>query len=198
MNLSERDKKTLLIGAVAVCLFLLFKFVFFPLSDRMVSRDESIAVKKHLLEKYEKALKNRPKLALKRDKMKAKIEGDEKRFLPGDNPSIASAKLQTILEGITRKGQATLKSVKTIKAERIGDYLRVGVEITFISDLRSLSNLLYELEHHEISLSIVALNVRLQGEKRGKPSLLTRLRVVSGMISAKAYEKKAALKKEVI
>jgi type II secretory pathway component PulM len=165
---------------VVLSIILSIKLLVFPLIERGKLMEESIQAKKGLLKRYQEALRKIPQLELRRSALKEGIESHEGILLVGKTPTLSSAELQSILEKMVKQRGAKIKSVKTLKAEDLGDYTKIWVEITFTSDVRSLLNFLYDVENYKRSLSIDQMDVHLQGRK-GHQRLRTILRVEGGL-----------------
>ncbi len=122
----------------------------------------------------------RPQVELRLDALKESIKRLEASLLEGKTATLASAELQSILEKMAKKRGSKIKSVKTFKAEDLGDYSKVWVEITLTSNIRSLLNLLYDIEGYNRLLSVAQMDVHLQGT-RGNQKLKTILKIVGGL-----------------
>ena len=180
MNFSKREKRFLIVGGVAALIVIAIKFIIFPVMDRGEFLEETIEAKKRLINNYQGSLVLRPQVELRLDALKESVKRLEEWLLEGKTGTLASAELQSILEKMAKDRGSKIKSVKTFKAEDLGDYSKVWVEITLTSDIRSLLNLLYDIEGYNRLLSVAQMDVRLQGT-RGNQKLRTILKVEGGL-----------------
>ena len=180
MNFSKREKRFLIVGGVAALIIIAIKFLVFPVIDRGAFMEEAIEAKKRLYTNYHLSLAQRPQVELRLDALKESIKRLETSLFEGKTATLASAELQSILEKMAKGRGNKIKSVKTFKAEDLGDYSKVWVEITLTSDIRSLLNLLYDIEGYNRILSVTQMDVHLQGT-RGNQTLRAILRVEGGL-----------------
>ncbi len=180
MNFSKREKRFLIVGGVTVLIIIAVKFLIFPVIDRGEFMEETIAAKKRLYTDYQESLAQRPQMELRLEALKESIKRLEASLLKGKTATLASAELQSILEKMAKDRGSKIKSVKTFKAEDLGDYSKVWVEITLTSDIRSLLNLLYDIESHNMVPSVAQMDVHLQGTK-GNQTLRTILKLEGGL-----------------
>ena len=180
MNFSKREMRVLIVGGVAALIIIAIKFLIFPVIDRGELMEETIAAKKRLYTNHQTSLAQRPQVESRLEALKESIKRLEESLLEGKTATLASAELQSILEKMAKERGNKIKSVKTFKAEDLGDYSKVWVEITLTSDIRSLLNLLYDIESYNRLLSVAQMDVHLQGT-RGNQTLRTILKVEGGL-----------------
>lgn len=180
MNFSKREKRFLIVGGVTALIIIAVKFLIFPAIDRGEFMKETIVAKKRLYNDYQESLAQRPQMELRLDALKESVKRLEASLLEGKTATLVSAELQSILEKMAKDRGSKIKSAKTFKAEDLGDYSKVWVEITLTSDIRSLLDILYDIESYNMVLSVVQMDVHLQGT-RGNQKLKTILKVVGGL-----------------
>ena len=179
MNISERDKKVLIIGGVLAILILLFTFVIEPFFSYRSETKEKIAQKQGMLQKYTTISLNKNKVEELSTKIKKGIVAIDKQFLDGNTEAIAAANLQTLLrslassvkgvetiklknETITRKmSPINFKSLKVEKSTKIGGITEISVKYSFNSRIRSLLAFLDKIESSEKVLSVRELAIKV-------------------------------------
>ncbi len=107
MKPSSRNKNYSIVLIVTVALFVLIKFIVFPLVDNVSEQRTTIKFKEQSLEKYVKAVEQKESLQLKLRKLKKESRKTNSSYLKGETPSLAAADLQKIIDGIAEenKGQ---------------------------------------------------------------------------------------------
>lgn len=170
-RLTKREKKTVLVGSlVAVIIFLML--IASPLIKKKTEIKDFIETKEILLEKYKLAIAEKGQMSGDLDALKERFKGMEGTLLDGETPTLASVRLQNIIEKTAKKRKVQTKRVKTLKSKDMGDYHKVFVEITFSSDIASLVGFLYDVENNLKALSVSEVNMRFH-KRRGVAELET-------------------------
>lgn len=177
MTLSRREKVVVLIGVIIV-LLLSAKLLVFPFFNKVGFVEESLEAKTGLLRRYQLAAGEIESMESRKAVLTEEIETMEGHLFNASTASLASAELQSKLEKMVKRRRAKVKSVRTLKAEEMAPYTRIGVEITFYSDIRSLLDLLYDVEGDSKGLSIAQMNLHYQ-ESSDQQRLRTTLKVES-------------------
>ena len=175
---SKREKILILTGGVLM-VFIAIKILFFPLMERRQAVGESLAMRTELLERTKKAIKMRPQMEEKRRVLRETVKNLEGALLVGKSPTLASAELQSLMKEIAQRSGVQIKSIKTLKSEDLGEYIKVQGEIIFYADIRSLLNFLYNIEDNEKALVVTQMNLVLQNS-RGVSRLQSTVRVSAG------------------
>ena len=180
-RLTKREKKIVFIGALVAGIILLILIVP-PLIDKKAEIKDLIEAKEILLKRYQKVVAGRRQAAGELDDLKERFRGVEATLLDGETPTLASVRLQNIIEETAKKRKVQIKRVKTLKAVDMGDYYKVFVEITFSSDIASLIGLLYDVENNLKAISVSEINMKFQ-KNRGGAELQTVLKVEGSLKS---------------
>ena len=187
MNISKRDKKVLMIGALAVALFLVINYVISPFIESENDIQEGTEQKEMLLQKYEKVINQRGEIEKKLAKMKREQSGLNEKLLKGSTPSLAAAEMQKMLENISKKYDLELKSVKVKDAEESGEFLAIPLEIRLTTDLNSTRKFLADLEKNSKYLIIPKLKISVKNRRDPKEVIVTL--VVTGFFMKKGTDK---------
>ena len=97
MDISKRDKKVLMIGALAVALFLVINYVISPFIESENDIQGGTEQKEMLLQKYERVINQRGEIEKKLAKMKRDQSDLNKKLLKGSTPTLAAAEMQKML-----------------------------------------------------------------------------------------------------
>ena len=187
MNISKRDKKVLMIGALAVALFLVINYVISPFIESENDIQGGTEQKEMLLQKYERVINQRGEIEKKLAKMKREQSDLNKKLLKGSTPSLAAAEMQKMLENISKKYGLELKSVKVKDAEESGEFLTIPLEIRLTTDLNSTRKFLADLEKNSKYLIIPKLKISVKNQRDPKEVIVTL--VVTGFFMKKDTEK---------
>ena len=187
MNISKRDKKVLMIGGLAVVLFLIINYVISPFIESENDIQEGTEQKEMLLQKYERVINQRGEIEKKLAKMKREQSDLNKKLLKGSTPSLAAAEMQKMLENISKKYDLELKSVKVKDAEESGEFLAIPLEIRLTTDLNSTRKFLADLEKNSKYLIIPKLKISVKNQRDPKEVIVTL--VVTGFFMKKDTEK---------
>ncbi len=187
MNISKRDKKVLMTGALAVALFLVINYVISPFIESENDIQEGTEQKEMLLQKYEKVINQRGKIEKKLAKMKREQSDLNEKLLKGSTPSLAAAEMQKMLENISKKYGLELKSVKVKDAEESGEFLTIPLEIRLTTDLNSTRKFLADLEKNSKYLIIPKLKISVKNQRDPKEVIVTL--VVTGFFMKKDTDK---------
>jgi len=187
LNISKRDKKVLMIGALAVALFLVINYVISPFIESENNIQEGTEQKEMLLQKYEKVINQRGEIEKKLAKMKREQSALNEKLLKGSTPSLADKKKKKMLEKISKKYGLELKSVKVKDAEESGEFLAIPLEIRLTTDLNSTRKFLADLEKNSKYLIIPKLKISVKNQRDPKEVIVTL--VVTGFFMKKGTDK---------
>ena len=187
MNISKRDKKVLMTGALAVALFLVINYVISPFIESENDIQGGTEQKEMLLQKYERVINQRGEIEKKLAKMKREQSDLNAKLLKGSTPSLAAAEMQKMLENISKKYGLELKSVKVKDAEESGEFLAIPLEIRLTTDLNSTRKFLADLEKNSKYLIIPKLKISVKNQRDPKEVIVTL--VVTGFFMKEDTEK---------
>ena len=186
MKITPRDKKFLLVGAVAVCIFIIIKFFVFPFYDKIAGQKKEIELKERTLEKHLKFIKKQAELqkTLKRlTREDTKIQGS---LLQSQTPSLAAADIQKTIDKIAEKSEVQIKSVKVMEPDTKEGFVTIPLQIIFDADLGKMCKLIQGIETNRKLLTITELKIRVKNRRKPGMKSIT-LKIVGFM---KKEEKK--------
>lgn len=160
MKIGKREKKAFIIGGVAI--FIILSYL---LLDGLIGYREDLLLKKdaerlklsHLIGK----ITYRGETEKRATEAKTELGEAEKGLIPGDKPAVGAAELQKVLKDMASSTGIEIKSERIINPVEMDTYSIISVEITFISTVAKLRDLLYSIETSPFILSIPDMKIRV-------------------------------------
>jgi len=137
---------------------------------------EAYEVKQALLDRYTREAGREKAMMERLEEAQKRVASLESGLLEAASPVLATADLQSIVEGVLKPRGVEIRNIKALKAVDSGPFKAVGVEVTFYADTSKLVEVLYEIEGHSRAVYIDHMDVRIQGG-----GLTPSLRVVMGV-----------------
>ena len=160
MKISDRDKRFLAVGGLAVVVYLLITLVINPIYATQVRNDREIQEKVRFIQKYYEVL-NQKAYYEKKNKQNEEVQKSlSRRFLEGKKPGLAAAGLQKILEGFASKSSIKVDRVRVEKHKFTESFMVIPIEVTLRASLKNLTQFIYQIESYEKFLVIEELNSR--------------------------------------
>lgn len=160
MNITDRDKRFLTIGGLAIAVYLLITLVVNPIYATQVRKDREIQQKIRFIERYYEVL-NQKAYYEEKSKQNERVQKSlSRRFLEGKKPGLAAAGLQKILEGFASKASIKIDRVRVEKHKFTESFMVIPIEITLRSSLKNLTQFIYLIEDYEKFLVIEELKSR--------------------------------------
>jgi Tfp pilus assembly protein PilO len=179
LNISEREKKFLIFGGIAVVLIL--GFYFYTLyGDMKVKAKDYIDSRVLVLERQKRILAKKDVYQKKSEEIKKDLARLGASFLQGTKPPVAAAELQNLLKQIATSLGIEVKVEKALNPQDVGFYVAVPVEIGFMAKTGDLKELLERIMNAEPLLTVSELKVRVINVS--KPDMLNVSVVVTGFI----------------
>lgn len=173
MKITPRDRKYLIAGAVAICVFALFKFGIFPVYEKFVDQKKDIALKEKARAKYlsflqeqadsQKNLKGAPKEEVNL----------QKSLLKGETPSLAAADIQKIIDAFAKESKVDIQSVKVMEPEPKDSFVAIPLQVIFSSDLTRMKKFIKSIETDRKLLTIPELKIRVKNEQKDQGITVT-------------------------
>lgn len=140
------NKKPLIALAVAVSGYLLISQLVLPQYDALRERSSSVAEKEDQLRRYRRALVSKDQYARLLERAAKSVGEGEARLIRGDNPSLASVELQTIVEEAAKKLNIPLGPRTMTPAKRKDEHFNeITMTFSFESTLNQMTSFLGEL-----------------------------------------------------
>lgn len=173
MTLKPRERKFLMVGAVAAAVFVVLRFGLFPLYDTIAEQRRDIELKKTAREKYRAFLKEYEE---NKKNQKSGVRDDgmiQKSLLKGETPSLAAADIQKIIDGFAKESKVDMQSVKVMDPEPKDGFVTIPVQIIFGSDMARMKKFIHSIETDRKLLTIPELKIRVKNEIRDQGITVT-------------------------
>jgi len=167
MTISSRERNMVLIGLVAVLLFLGLQYLVFPLMDQQKTINDHIEVKASLLQQYQTRLHMLPRLEQELAERHAQLEEAEQRLITGLTPALGAARVQLILDDLAGQQKGIeIKSTRVLDSEEHGSYTEIALRVALTTHTNVLTGFLYDIEHQPTHLSVSTLTIRVPNPKK--------------------------------
>ena len=121
-EIRERDRRALLLMAAAAVIYGVFSFGLLPAFDALREESSGISDKVQQLSKYRRALIRKGNYTQLLEQARKNVGEAEARFIRGDNPTLASVELQTIVEAAAQKSGLQLNQRNVSPARKKDDF----------------------------------------------------------------------------
>jgi hypothetical protein len=150
INLREKDRRAIFILVIATGIYVLAAYVFLPAVDKLTLTPSRVSDREEQLKKYRRALVRKGHYAEQLEQARKSVAEAEARFIRGDNPTLASVELQTIVEEAAKKVSPQLNQRNVSPARKKDDFfneitMTLAVEATppqvfgFLAEIRNAS-----------------------------------------------------------
>jgi hypothetical protein len=182
MKVTRREKRLIVVGAVVIAASLIFYALTLLLPNRETLA-QNVELKKKMLIRERAILSQEGTYKNRLEEYSKHLKQDLDRLLPGDNPNVAGAELQKILQSFADKSGVEITQKNILQEKEVqGGLVKISVRIETNCDPEQLVQLLTAIENYEKFLTIDEFTVssfRVQREYRIRPSL-----TVSGFIDS--------------
>jgi hypothetical protein len=103
LELRDRDRRAILLLVAASAVYGIVSFAVLPAFDRLKDSSTGVADKEQQLKKYRRAVIRKGHYTQLLEEARTNVAAAEARLIPGDNPTLASVQLQTIVEDAAKK-----------------------------------------------------------------------------------------------
>ncbi len=182
MKITLREKRGIVVGAVIVAALALFYAVTSLLPSRE-SLSQSVELKRKMLIREREILSREETYKARLEQYKQYLGQTLTRLLPGNNPNVAEAELQKILQDFADQSGVEIIQKNILPEKEVqGGLIKVTVRIETNCDPEQLVKLLTVIENYERFLTITEFTIssfKVQKKYQIRPSL-----TVSGYIDA--------------
>lgn len=190
LSLSDRDRKILMIGAVAVLVIIGVKYVFFPFLEWREQIKTDLAVQEKMLDKMTKAIANGNKLITEKERIQNLVQKNEGMLIQGDTEDIASAQLiKVVRDHANRAGIQTSRISPIDTKDEENPIKKITVNIPSMRcDMKQLHTFLVSMVNASELLTIGELRIRVTNMK--DPTELSVNMEISGYMMKKLDDTK--------
>ena len=120
-ELREKDRRAILILATATGIYVLVSYLVLPAFDKLRQTPSHVNEQEGQLKKYRRALIRKGHYTEELAQAGKNVAQAEMRFVRGDNPTLASVELQTIVEEAAKKANLALNQRNVTPARKKDD-----------------------------------------------------------------------------
>jgi hypothetical protein len=159
-ELRPRDRRALIGLAVAFAIYVVLSLIVFPAFDMLATGSAEATAKEEELMKYRRAQIRKGHYAQLLEQARKSMAEAESRLVRGDNPSLASVELQTIVEESAKKVAIEL-GARSMSAPRKKDdfFNEITMTLAFDCTPNQLVTFLSEIRSSPKSISIRSAQV---------------------------------------
>lgn len=198
IRIAERDRRALLGLLVILGLYLVLVELALPAYDKLTASSEGALEKEDQLRKSRRALQRKGNYAQLLDQARKQTTEAEARLIRGDNPSLASSELQTLIEEAAAAVGIELGQRNMSPARKRDNYFNeITVTTAWDCTPGQLVNFLNQLraspKHVTVrSIQIAPVQVAQEPPKRGKFEKTLRVNITIGAVLSSAPAASAA------
>ena len=134
VQIGQRDRRAILLLGGAMAIYVFLSFVVLPAFDRLKEAAARVSEKETQLKKYRRAVIRKGHYTELLQQGHKNVAEAESRFIHGENPTLASVELQTIVEDAAKKVGLNLNQRNVSAARKKDDAFN---EITMTLNLES-------------------------------------------------------------
>lgn len=184
VKITPRDRKFLIAGGVAICIFILLKFIVIPSVEKVSSLQDDLVLKERTVEKYTKIISRQSELQKKLKLLKREQTKINNSLLTGGTPSLSAADIQKSIDRIATSSTIEIQSVKIMDSGKQDEFVTIPIQVRFTSDLRRMKNFVYGIETNQKLLTIPDLKISVRNRRDPKEVVVTM--VVRGFMQKEA------------
>jgi general secretion pathway protein M len=157
-----------------VMIFLLVAGVVYrvwPEINDIFADDDTIALKKKQLIKYQKMFQSVSELERNIALLKTTLKAGEGGLLTGETPALAAANIQQVVQEIAKKCEVQITSVRVLKPIDVGGshYLSIPVQLSVSGAIRHLKEFMYQIMNSPKYLTVQKVKIIVRrNRRRGK------------------------------
>ncbi len=170
IKVGKRENRAIFLGIIALFLvlsYLLYDWFSVYRKDLVSKKDAKKLHLSHMIGKISDKEKTEKRIV----EARTELEQTEKGLIRGDKPAVGTAQLQKTLKdmaasaGIEIRSERIINPINPINPVNINAYTAISVEITFVSTVSRLRNLLNSIETSPFLLAIPDMKIRVTNLK---------------------------------
>jgi hypothetical protein len=148
LQIRDRDRRALIVLAIGMTVYVLVSFVVFPVLDVLRNSAVEAAQKEGELRKYRQALIRKGHYTQLVESARKNMAQSEQRLVRGDNPTLASVELQSIVEDAAKKADISLQQRNMSPAKKKDAFFNeIAITLSFESSPNQLTTFLTEIRN---------------------------------------------------
>jgi type II secretory pathway component PulM len=181
LKLQPRERRLLVVGAIAAAVILGYLYVVEPLQARHEQVQGLISSRADLLARQQRLVARRDRYVQERQALQAEIAQRRGRLLPGDKAPLAASELQKLVKSTAQDTGIEVRSERILAVTERGGYTEVPVEVTLSGPIRGIVTFLQRLEAVPVQVSLQDLKLRVVSVSAPRDLLATL--AISGYIA---------------
>lgn len=153
--------RTIIIAGIFFITTLSYFLIFSPIYKGYVHTKGDIKIKTETYKDSLSIINEKNSLMEKFKVAENKFKEAENGFLKGTKPPVAAAELQQIIKGMASVRGIDIRAEKMLQLDVFPGYIGVPVEIEFQSQMSSLKELLFDIEHSTTIILIPEIKIRV-------------------------------------
>jgi len=153
--------RPIIIAGIFFIATLSYFLIFSPIYKGYVHTKGDIKIKTESYEDSLAIINEKSSLMEKLKVAENKFKEAENGFLKGAKPPVAAAELQQIVKGMASVRGIDIRAEKMLQLDVFPGYIGVPVEIEFQSQMSSLKELLFDIEHSPTIILIPEIKIRV-------------------------------------
>lgn len=153
--------RTIIIAGIFFITTLSYFLIFSPIYKGYVHTKGNIKIKTETYKDSLSIINEKNSLMEKLKVAENKFKEAENGFLKGTKPPVAAAELQQIIKGMASVRGIDIRAEKMLQLDVFPGYIGVPVEIEFQSQMSSLKELLFDIEHSTTIILIPEIKIRV-------------------------------------
>ena len=120
LAIRRRDRRALLLLGVSLGLYFVLSEVAFPAYNRLAAAVDIALEREDQLRRYRRAVARKADYGQLLEEARRRVEEGEALLLRGDNPSLASAELQAVIEEVAEANRNRVGSAEYVRGQAKG------------------------------------------------------------------------------
>ncbi|MDH3737772.1 MAG: type II secretion system protein GspM [Alphaproteobacteria bacterium] len=163
--LSPLLSRLVAVALLVLVIVLVWTIFLGPVRAGFAAQDVRITRATQLLERYEKALGDEPKLRAEIEQLR-KSDGSPDPFLTGGSAQIIAAKLQNQIQTLVAGEPGDIRSIQVLPEAEEDGFERIGLRVTLTAGIPTMQKVFYDIESSIPALFIDNLDVRTNIRRR--------------------------------
>ena len=179
-KLNKRERHFILFCIICIFIYLSYKFVYLSLAQSYRYKQIRIdTLETKYISHREMAAQsnsiNKTLALLRKELMRV-----ESRFFPPEKESLVAAQIQQDIEQICMKNGIKVQRSRVLKAEKIGSYKKISIQVIFQGSITAFNRILFALKNHRKYFFIPEVEIRVTNTRN--PTTIRTTMTVSGIM----------------